>query len=569
MRRDRPAFSLYVCQYLSKVALDKYPVPSLVSLADLRRLVRRSERLAHDDAMKVLKVGVEAADAILREAATLGYLNFAIDKSWPVWQRTALGQSLVVNPTTKRMTREQALAKLDTVLARVAAINASPGLIHVAEIRLFGSVARIGTPAEPEDFGDIDLEVEFGPRDLADPAVRQLLDQAIEELPDAPRGFLRYMSPERQALERSERKAKRSLRAGPAVVLAQNDQITLLEAPYRIAYRHQAGCTLVVCPSWAPSNLIEADDERHIRHERPPSGRTEFEPDPFYGQDMPQRTLRAPNTLPATISVTEERTYPLSCLEQTRAAVLTALDHEPDMNDLKSVLALALPGTLPGTEAVLFADAPGTDWYEAVQKFASGITEEWRVGIRLGKWHWNRASVNVSRYFEHDGSFHYVEVDTTDDDRAWITIRPGDYSVSLVRGLLAMRATLEAAAAWSGDAFATPRGALTIDLSIYCGARTDQQAGHHSPDDAVRIGEAATALEAALFAWLGPAERRGAKRVIEFEPSTTRQLRLKVENAAKPSGKNRVAVRTASRALASAIEDAFEGHVWIRASWTD
>lgn len=569
MRRDRPTFSLYVCQYLSKVALDKYPVPSLVSPADLRRLVRRGERLAHDDAMKILKVGVEAADAILREAATLGYLNFVVDKSWPVWQRSALGQSLAVNPTTKRMTREQAIAKLDMVLARVAAINASPGLIHVAEILLFGSVAQIGTPAEPEDFGDIDLEVEFGPRDLADPAVRQLLDQAIEELPDATRGFLRYLPPERRALERAERKAKRSLRAGPAVVLAQNDQTTVLEAPYRIAYRHQAGCTLVASPSWAPSDLIGAHDERHIRHERPPSGPTEFEPDPLYGRDMPPRTLRALDPLPAAISVTEGRTYSLSSLEQTRAELLTAFDHEPDMSDLQSVLALALPGALPGRETILVGDAPARDWYEAAQQLASGVPEEWRVGLRLRKGHWNRASADVWRYFEHDGSFRSVKVEISDDDRAWITLRPGDYPVSLVRGLLAMRATLEAAAAWSGEALATPLGALMLDLSIYGGARTDPQAGTHSSDHTVRIGEAATALEAALFAWLGPAERRGAMRVIEFEPSTTRQLRFKVENAAKPSGKNRVAMRNASRALAGAIEDAFWGHVWIRASWTD
>ena len=126
--------------------MEKYPVPTVVSLADLRRVVRRGKILAHDDAMKVLKVGVDAADAILREAATLGYLNVVVDNilSWPVWQRAALGQPLAFNPTSKRMTREQALAELDTVLASAAAINASPGLIRVAEIRLFGSVAAPG-----------------------------------------------------------------------------------------------------------------------------------------------------------------------------------------------------------------------------------------------------------------------------------------------------------------------------------------------------------------------------------------------------------------------------------------
>ncbi|MBP7002203.1 hypothetical protein [Amaricoccus sp.] len=239
------------------------------------------------------------------------------------------------------------------------------------------------------------------------------------------------------------------------------------------------------------------------------------------------------------------------------------------MSDLASVLALALPGALPGTEAVLVRDAPARDWHEAVQKLASGIPEEWRVGLRLRKRHWKRASVNVWRYFEHDGSFHSVEVEITDDDRAWITLRSGDYPVSLVRGLLAMRATLEAAAAWFGEAFATPRGALMLDLSIHCGARAGPQTGGNFSDHTVHLAEAATALEDALFAWLGPMGRRGAKRAVEFEPSTTRQLRLKVENAAKPSDKHRVAMRTASRALAGAIEGAFEAHVWIRASWTD
>ncbi len=71
-----------------------FPPPTRCTRAEMRRLLRRRDALTHAVVVRVLGTTAERADAILREACRLGYLNWAPVDGQAAWTRAAFGLRL-------------------------------------------------------------------------------------------------------------------------------------------------------------------------------------------------------------------------------------------------------------------------------------------------------------------------------------------------------------------------------------------------------------------------------------------------------------------------------------------
>lgn len=99
-------------------------------------------------------------DAILREAASLGYVTFSDPGTTdhPHWGIARAGRVLMADKQKKRITRDVVDRHLDRLITRARNLNAeSRHLHHIASITLFGSALYKDRP----DYGDIDVEVDI------------------------------------------------------------------------------------------------------------------------------------------------------------------------------------------------------------------------------------------------------------------------------------------------------------------------------------------------------------------------------------------------------------------------
>ncbi len=133
---------------------------------------------------------IRQAHAFLERALATGYLDWSGDH---VYRITELGESLKESGLAERFDRAEGEAALARVLERARAWNADPGHpVVIRRIRLFGSMME----PDRRDFGDVDLEFEYAPRNLSDDEFSAHLDA----LPARRRGGIFFVIDPRGAL---------------------------------------------------------------------------------------------------------------------------------------------------------------------------------------------------------------------------------------------------------------------------------------------------------------------------------------------------------------------------------